>query len=396
MNENNNNIGSAHFLEHLTFAGTKNLPTEIVGNRYASDNDIYQNAFTHLDHTTFIADGYDLNSTAFLITQRVFKALLPKDEYEKVKKAVITEISGNLSDPYLNPRVKQWKTVFGQNARYKITGDIEDIENMTYENLLDFYEKNYKLENCSIVVCSSESIDSQRKKINDLLRDVKSHSIKNIPNGINYSFNPDNNKYSLDLVDVPKNSTTSFLLYYPVQIPINLKKRISYDIFSKSFSDFLYSVLRTDLDLVYSAYGGIDVIANLAFDSNEMTYYFYIFTEAIEKNVIKVLNAIMDKVINVDIPDHLIQSAIVNITRDSDYVLQNNPESMAKSMTNYLFNTGSDHLDFFEEKEITKSLSVSDIQKLKKEILSIKPVITASSPSQKVLDDIKEWADKLK
>ena len=79
-----------------------------------------------------------------------------------------------------------------------------------------------------------------------------------------------------------------------------------------------------------------------------------------------------------------------------DYILQNNPESTANSIVDNLFYNGSDYVDFFEEKEIAKSLSVSDIQKLKKEILSIKPVITASSPSQKVLDDIKEWADKLK
>ena len=73
-----------------------------------------------------------------MITQRVFKALLPKEEYEKQKEAVITEISSNLSDPYLNAKIKQWKTVFGEDAIGKISGEVEDIENMTYENLLDF------------------------------------------------------------------------------------------------------------------------------------------------------------------------------------------------------------------------------------------------------------------
>ena len=396
MSENKNNAGSAHFLEHMTFAGTEDLPSETIGNRYASDHDIFQNAYTDTDRTTYVTDGYDFDSTAFLITQRVFKALLPKDEYEKVKEAVITEISGNLSDPYLNPRTKQWKTVFGQNARYKITGDIEDIENMTYENLLDFYDKNYKLENCWIVVCSSESIDSQRKKINELLSDIKNRSNKKPSKVRDFSFNPNNNKYSLDIVDVPKSATTSITLYYPLKVPENATVRVSNNIVVRSFSSLLHSVLRTDLDLVYEDIVGIDVETNLSFDNTKKTYYFYISTEAVETNVIKVLDAIMGKIINVDIPNHWIKSAIDGTIREPDYILQNNPESTANSIVDNLFYNGSDYVDFFEEKEIAKSLSVSDIQKLKKEILSIKPVITASSPSQKVLDDIKEWADKLK
>jgi len=396
MSENKNNAGSAHFLEHMTFAGTEDLPSETIGNRYASDHDIFQNAYTHTDHTTYVTDGYDFDSTAFLITQRVFKASLPKDEYEKVKEAVITEISSNLADPYLNSRIKQWKTVFGDDATGKISGEVEDIENMTYENLLDFYVKNYKLENCWIVVCSSESINSQRKKMNKLLSDVKNRSNKKPSKFRDFSFNPNNNKYSLDIVDVPKSATTLVTLYYPLKVPENAAVRVSNNIVAKGLSNFLHSVLRTDLDLVYEDIIGIDVETNLSFDNTKKTFYFYISTEAVEANVIKVLDAIIGKIINVDIPDHWIKSAIDGTIREPDYILQNNPESTANSIVDNLFYNGSDYVDFFEEKEIAKSLSVSDIQKLKKEILSTKPVITASSPSQKVLDDIKEWADKLK
>ncbi len=398
FHEESNHIGSAHFLEHMTFAGTDDLPSQIIQEKYANDNDIYQNAFTSNEFTKYVVNGYNLDSAAFLIIQSVFRSLLLEKDFELQKQPVISEISSYLSDPHYRANIAHWLAVFGNEVACNITGEISDIKKMTHKNLVNFYDKNYRPENCWIVVCSGEDVKTQRNKINSLLS-----AVKNKPKATEtpvttkkIEFNPDGNRYSLIKVDTPKDSTTQICIFYPLDSPKDVVDRVCSQVLVTSLSNFIQSVLRTELDLVYGANCTSDVNFDISFDKNKRQYYLLFFTEVIEDNVIKVLDAIQEKILDVDIPEHWIEAALKNKLRDPDYWLQDNPYMTIDNIVNSLMNNGINHIDFFEEKMASEKLKVSDINKLKKSVFTNSPVLTASSPSQKVLDDIKVWTDKFK
>jgi predicted Zn-dependent peptidase len=396
FHEEVNTPGSAHFLEHMTIAGTKDLPAMLIQEKYASDNDIYQNAFTFPDYTKYVSNGHDLDSIAFLLTQSVFKPLLSEEEFLKQKQPIISEISSDLADPYFKANIKHWSNIFGDDAVCNVAGDIRDINNLTHKDLLNFYESNYRLDNCWIVVCSGEDIETQRKKINELLIDVKNNLIdkKRSKKTKKIEFNPKGNKSSLIKIDAPEDSTTNICLFYPLNSPKNVRARVCNQILVSSLSALIQSILRTENDLVYGAHCSSDLNCDISFNNNKKQYYLRLSTDVIEENVIKVLDVIKSKIINSNIPDHWIESTIRSKKLDPDYWLQDNPYNTIENIVTCLVINGTDYIDFFEEKNMADKISVVDINNLKKSVFSESPVLTASSPSQKVLDNINDWLNK--
>ena len=398
FHEESNHKGSAHFLEHMTFAGTDDLPSQIIQEKYANDNDIYQNAFSDNEFTKYVVNGYDLDSAAFLIIQSVFRPLLLEKDFELQKQPVISEISSYLSDPHYKANIAHWLAVFGKEATCNITGEISDIKKMTHKDLVNFYDNNYRPENCWIIVCSGEDVKTQRNKINSLLSGInnKPKARETSETNKKIEFNPDGNNYSLIKVDIPKDSTTQICIYYPLDSPKDVFDRVRSQVLVTSLSNFIQSVLRTELDLVYGANCASDVNFDISFDNHKRQYFLRFFTEVIEDNVIKVLDAIKEKILDVDTPEHWVEAALKNKLLEPDYWLQDNPYMTIDNIVTSLIYNGISHIDFFEEKMASEKLKVSDINKLKKSVFNNSPVLTVSSPSQKVLDDIKVWTDKLK
>ena len=53
LSDNIDEVGLAHFYEHLLFMGTEKYPSENEYENYFSRNGVYSNAYTDLDKTVF-------------------------------------------------------------------------------------------------------------------------------------------------------------------------------------------------------------------------------------------------------------------------------------------------------------------------------------------------------
>lgn len=161
INENDKNNGVAHFLEHLFFKGTTKHPTgefdKILESKGAVTNAATSKDFTHY----YITLPSSCFQTAMdLHADMLMNPLIPRKELEKERKVVIEEISKTLDDPE-NKLYENMINAFYVNHPYKrkVIGKKEIIENISRDEIMNFYTTWYNPSNMITVVVGD--VDTQ-------------------------------------------------------------------------------------------------------------------------------------------------------------------------------------------------------------------------------------------
>lgn len=161
INENDENNGAAHFLEHLFFKGTTNHPTgefdKILESKGAMTNAATSKDFTHYYITI---PSNDFQTAMNLHSDMLLNPLIPRKELEKERKVVIEEIAKTNDDPQ-NKLYENMIKAFYLNHPYKrkVIGKKEIIENITRDEILNFYNTWYNPSNMITVVVGD--VDTQ-------------------------------------------------------------------------------------------------------------------------------------------------------------------------------------------------------------------------------------------
>src|SRR5687768_6050776 len=176
IQEDANQRGLAHFLEHMAFNGTQNFkPGELVsflesiGARFGP----HVNASTSFDETIYMLDiptdrpGYIEKGMLVLHDFAHGISLLP-EEVEKERGVVLEEWRGRLG---AGSRLtdKQLPVIF-QGSRYAerlLIGLPEILKTAPRERLLAFYEKWYRPDNMAVVVVGDIAVDQAEKLVRD-------------------------------------------------------------------------------------------------------------------------------------------------------------------------------------------------------------------------------------
>ena len=176
IQEDANQRGLAHFLEHMAFNGTKNFkPGELVsflesiGARFGP----HVNASTSFDETIYMLDiptdrpGYIEKGLLVLHDFADGISLLP-EEVEKERGVVLEEWRGRLG---AGSRLtdKQLPVIF-QGSRYAERLPIglpEILKTAPRERLVAFYEKWYRPDNMAVVVVGDIPVDQAEKLVRD-------------------------------------------------------------------------------------------------------------------------------------------------------------------------------------------------------------------------------------
>jgi zinc protease len=167
-NEKDGKSGLAHFLEHMMFKGTPTTGPEEYS-RIIAKNGGRSNAFTSSDMTVYFATmsrekiGIELELEA----DRMASALLG-DKYFAAEKKVIQEERRLRTDD--NPasalsEVASAVAFMVHPYRRPIVGWMEDIENLTRQDLVDFYKLYYEPNNAFIVMVGDFSSAEVIEKI---------------------------------------------------------------------------------------------------------------------------------------------------------------------------------------------------------------------------------------
>jgi zinc protease len=170
VHESEGATGLAHFLEHMMFKGTQKLRKgEIDSITFEAGGS--NNAYTTNDYTAYWFTVHSETFDRFLEIEadRMRNCLLDRKEWEQELQAVIEELNRSLDSP--------WGTLFHEiepavfktsSYHHPVIGFRKDLENMKYEDMVQFYKDHYGPNNATMVVFGDVKKDATFARIEEL------------------------------------------------------------------------------------------------------------------------------------------------------------------------------------------------------------------------------------
>jgi len=201
MQEDDDQQGLAHFVEHMAFNGSTNFKKselvdylETVGTRFGPD----LNAYTSFDETVYMlqvrTDDAELLDKGMLVLEDWAGGIsFDNEEIDKERGVVESEWRSRLSPD--QRMLNQWLPVLYNDSRYAKRlpiGKPEIIRNADYETVKRFYKDWYRPNLMAVVVVGDIDVDQMEKDVKQRFSKLK---------------NPDTNR-SVDAYPVPNHDKT--------------------------------------------------------------------------------------------------------------------------------------------------------------------------------------------
>lgn len=159
--ENDEEHGVAHFIEHMLFKGTRKRKAYHILSRL-EDVGGELNAYTTKEetaiHASFLKDDYE--RTVELISDIAFNSVFPEKEIEKEKDVVIEEINSYLDSPSELIFDDFEEIVFhNQPIGRNILGSPESVKSISHDRINEFILKNYVTS--EMVFCSVGNVSDE-------------------------------------------------------------------------------------------------------------------------------------------------------------------------------------------------------------------------------------------
>lgn len=142
--------GIAHFLEHVKFNEGPNKTAHEYFNKLGSAI----NAFTTFNYTSYEVTATDkIKENITHLLDYVETPYFTKELIEKERKIILSEVKMGKNNPYQVLYYTLNGTVFANdNHRYYVTGDIEDVKNITLEEINLVYNTFYHPRNMFLTI----------------------------------------------------------------------------------------------------------------------------------------------------------------------------------------------------------------------------------------------------
>jgi len=147
--------GFVHFVEHMVFKGSSRRSAQDFA-REVDRVGGYLNAFTERDTLCFycIVPAPQWRLAVDILSDLVFGATFPVEEFEREKTVIVSEILASGDDPEEASHDAFIERIWpGHPLAWKIAGEVEDAEATTRDALYDFYRR--ELDPSRLVVSAS-------------------------------------------------------------------------------------------------------------------------------------------------------------------------------------------------------------------------------------------------
>jgi zinc protease len=172
--ENENQLGLAHFMEHMAFNGTTNIPEnellrilERRGLAFGADT----NAYTSFDETVYMlelpnADDGTVGDALRIMREQVSEALMAADAVEAERNVIVGEERLRNTPGLRSIKAQLGLFAPGQRISNRLPiGDLNVIRTAPRERFVEFYQAYYRPERATFVAVGDFDVDEMEAKV---------------------------------------------------------------------------------------------------------------------------------------------------------------------------------------------------------------------------------------
>jgi zinc protease len=162
--------GASHWVEHMNFKGTSNIPRDQVKGIIEQFGGTW-NGYTWIDQTTYLetAPADTLDRMLFIESERMDRCLYHPDDCESERTVIISELQGGENDPDQLLDQELTATAFKAHPyKHPTIGWLSDLQTLNRDDLYGYYRRHYIPNNAILVIVGDVNTD-------DALRQVERH-----------------------------------------------------------------------------------------------------------------------------------------------------------------------------------------------------------------------------
>ncbi|WHA05536.1 insulinase family protein [Candidatus Bandiella numerosa] len=178
-NENQQNNGISHFLEHMAFKGTSTRTARDIAEEFDMIGG-YFNAYTSRTSTVYYAKVLkdDLEKATDILTDIILNSTFAKEELEKEREVILQELCMTRDTPDDIVFDYFQETAFkDQPLGRSILGTEEFIKKLSREELCDYFKNQYSTKNTIISAAGNFDADKFNDMVDDRFKNFQTKSV---------------------------------------------------------------------------------------------------------------------------------------------------------------------------------------------------------------------------
>jgi zinc protease len=167
--------GVSHWVEHMNFKGTTNIPRDQVKGIIEQFGGSW-NGYTWIDQTTYLetATRDALDRMLFIEAERMANCLYDPEDCESERTVIISELQGGENDPDQLLDQELTATAFKAHPyRHPTIGWLPDLETMTRDELYGYYQRYYVPNNATLVIVGDVETDAALQRVEHYFGGIK-------------------------------------------------------------------------------------------------------------------------------------------------------------------------------------------------------------------------------
>lgn len=253
VNENDDEQGISHFIEHMLFKGTKTRDHFQIVNEIDKLGG-QMNAFTSKECTCFYVKCLDehFRATAEVLTDMICNPTFPADELEKEKGVIIEEINMNADDPDdVAFDILEDNVYCGMGMSHPVLGTKETVSSFTNDKLDEYYFDHYTRDEIIVSLAGSFDRNEVIEYFEDKFYNLKEHrefiTDKNISPA-------SNGRYIEVTKDIEQAHIAMGIRLFPAEDPRRYPMMLLCNLLGGGMSSRLMQNVRVKKGLAYSVY----------------------------------------------------------------------------------------------------------------------------------------------
>ncbi|WP_053957333.1 M16 family metallopeptidase [Inediibacterium massiliense] len=249
--------GICHFIEHMLFKGTHKRDNHKINQDFEERAGSYD-AYTDYTSTVFSIHALkeEFEISIDLLSDMIMHSTFPKDEIEKEKKVILSELKTDLDDVEEFSFIKAHDLAFCKSPlKHSILGKQKTVKAFTKEDLVDFYHKNYIPNQCVISVVSPYEHDQVQNIIEKYFGDWNKKEEQ-------ARFVCVEKNRNIEKITYKKNIEQSTILFLYTFHGLTRKEELALEILNyklgESANSILFRELREERGFAYDVYSEAD------------------------------------------------------------------------------------------------------------------------------------------